>query len=160
MRMTAKVICFAVLEYEPAALFEQTAALVATAEDQIRNLCQSLQRVGWVGIDKVVLHAAGADELKHIATYHAQIAYAELLTRADDEVLLYVCQFDARYLSRAATDKLDTDTACTGKEVQHIRPLKIHTIIEQIEEALLGKVCCGPCGDIFRGRQSPPPISS
>ena len=50
------------------------------------------------------------------------------------------------------------DAACSGKQVQHVNPLQIHTVVEQIEQTLLGKVRRGPCGDIFRGRQSPPPI--
>jgi hypothetical protein len=98
------------------------------------------------------------EEFEYIAPYHTQIANPELPTAADDPVLLHMRYLYCRDRTGTAADTLDTDTSRTGKQIQHINPLKVHPVIEQIEQALLGKVRCGPCGYIFRGRQPPPPV--
>jgi len=154
-RVVSEIRVFAVLNDQPAVFFQHTG--VKNDVGQGRKL---LQRIGRVGKDEVVFGVARTQELEHVTANERQIADSECLAATDDPVLLYVRQFDGRYTAGAATDTLDTDASCAGKQIEHIDALKIHPVVEQVEQALLGKVSRGPCGDIFRGRQSPPPICS
>ena len=144
---------FAVLNHKPAAFFENV-----LTEYHIRQGRQLLQGVRRVSEDKVVLRTAGGKELKHIPSDDGQVTYAELLAAGNNPVLLHMRNLHRRHFPCSPADALDTYTACSGKEIQHVNAFKIHPIIEQIKQTLLGEVGCRPRGDIFRGRQSPPPV--
>jgi hypothetical protein len=40
---------------------------------------------------------------------------------------------NCRHLPRPSTDAFDADTSGAGKQIQHVYPLKIYTVVEQIK---------------------------
>ena len=155
MGMLGEVMVLAVLQDEPSVGLEQL-----LLEDQIGQGRQLLQGIRRIGIDEIETDMTGVQEPEHIAAHDTQIMNTELPAGLDDEILLGMCQFDRRHLTRTTTDKLQSDTTRAGKQIEHVHPLEIHPVLQQIEQALLSEVGGRPRGDIFRGRQSPPPVFS
>ena len=155
MGVGGEVMVLAVLQDEPSVGLEQL-----LLKDQIGQGRQLLQGIRRIGIDEIETDMTGMQEPEHIAAHDTQIMNTELPAGLDDEILLGMRQLHRRHLTRTATDKLQSDTTRTGKQIEHVHPLEVHAVLEQVEQALLGEVGGRPRGDIFRGRQSPPPILS
>ena len=155
-RVAGEIGILSVLNYQPSVFFENS----LNSQNNVRQSRELLQGIRWVGKDQVVLGVAGIEELKYIASYHAQVVNTELTAATDDPILLHVRDLNGGYRTSTTAHALDTDTSRACKQIEHVNALKVHAVIEQIEKALFGEVGCWPRGYIFRGRQSPPPICS
>ena len=131
-----EIAVLAMLQHKPAAFFQ-------AGQHQVGQLLQTIQGIGWVSIDEVITDPARIHEVitdpariqiaEHIAPDEREIADAQLLASLDDEVLLGMRQLNSRHLACTTTDKLQSDTARTSKEIEHVNALKLHAVLQQVE---------------------------
>jgi len=127
-RVARKIGIFTVFNNEPSVFFQYV-----PLQNDIRQSRQGLQRIWRIGKNQIVFDSAGAQELEHIAANHTQVPYSQLTATADNPVLLHMGDLHCRYFTSSATHTLDTDTACTGEQIQHVYAFKVHPVVEQIE---------------------------
>ncbi len=124
--MEREIAVLAMLQHKPAALLQ-------AGQHQVGQLLQTIQGIGWVRIDEVITDPARIQIAEHIAPDEREIADAQLLAGLDDEVLLGMRQLNSRHLACTTTDKLQSDTTRTGKEIEHVDALKLHAVLQQVE---------------------------
>ena len=64
----------------------------------------------------------------------------ELCGHLLDELLLGVTQFDADDVCGTAAEQFEADAACAAEEVERSATLKVHAVLEDVEESLLCQV--------------------
>ena len=65
-----------------------------------------------------------------------------------DELLLGVTHFDADDMGGATTEQFEADAACAAEEVERSATLKIHAVLEDVEESLLCQVGGRPSAEV------------
>jgi hypothetical protein len=65
-----------------------------------------------------------------------------------DELLLGVTHFDADDICSASTEQFEADAACAAEEVERSTTLKIHSVLEDVEESLLCQVGGRPGAEV------------
>ena len=130
------------------------------AEDKLGELWQLGQVVGRVGEDEVELAGAGGYELEHVALYLNQVLFLEQLLHLADEIVLRGCFLHTRDAGAAAREELEADGTSAREEVEGCHSLKIHEVVEHVEEVLARHVGSGARGDVGGHVETPPSIFS
>ena len=138
------------------AVFEDEDAIggePARLEDEVGELVKLGEVVGRVGEDEVEgcgrrrtgadRHGRGSVEIAEDVASDELMAVArdvELSGYLLDELLLGVTHFDADDMGGATAEQFEADAACAAEEVERSATLKVHAVLEDVEESLLCQV--------------------
>ena len=118
------------------------------AQDELGQLGQLRQVVGWVGKDQVKLASARAYELEYIAFHRHQVLVFELLLHLADEVVLGRRLLHTGDAGASAGEEFEADCACPREQVESYQAVEVHKIVKHIEEVLARHVGGGASGDV------------
>lgn len=150
--MALKVVVRIVLQYQPAIGLEHP-----SGQYEIGYLRDVGQRVRRPGKNVVVLTAIGGNKSEYIGPNDAdEVGYTQLLRCFAHEIdaagkFIYIS-----HLGTASGDKLIAMAACTPKKVEHFDFLKVEVVVDDVEQALLGKVGSGAGGPVVGRRTKAP----
>ena len=133
--MLGEIIILAMFENEDAALVQKV-----TIQNEVWNLREFFQSVGWVGKDEIELLLAGSQEAEHVATNQKILVFAQLLEALSDKVgMVAVCLY-ADYTLATAGNQFQRDAACAGKKVEGCGVLEVDIILQNIKNVLLCEI--------------------
>ena len=133
--MLGEIIILAMLENEDAALVQKV-----TIQNEVWNLGEFFQSVGWIGKDEIELLLAGSQETEHIATNQKILVFAQFLEALSDKVgMVAVCLY-ADYTLATAGNQFQRDAACAGKEIEGCGVLEVDVILQNIKDVLLCEI--------------------
>ncbi len=137
-------------QYKPSSGFEQ-----GGAENQVRQCSKGIQLVRRIGKNDIVLLFQVPDDVENIGpvgTYIVEFQGVDSLSDKGNGTVIDIDQVDPG----ATRGKFIADTSRTCEQVEHCYFFEIEMIIQDIEEALLGKIGCGPRRKILTDRYMPP----
>lgn len=127
-------------------------------QNPTRNLGEAGHIVGRIGKNDVE-SAGGAFEIaEHVAAHEVEIVRAKLFRHFLNESLLCRRLFDSRGGAAVAAEKLESDRARTGEEVERVGAFDIGYVLDDIEYILAGEIGSRASGDICRHVETPTAI--
>ncbi len=148
--MRGKVQVFTMFKNKPTVVFEEP-----VLKNNIRKIPGILKVEGRISKDQIVLAAGKVpDGLKYICPhglYKSQIHFPNMFK---DVGVVDSVNFNKLDLCASAGSKFQTDTACSGKQIQDRYVRNAEIILNNVEQAFPGKVCCRPCTQAFREREA------
>ena len=128
------------LQYKHSVIVEQ--APTDYLFGQFRCLLQIERRIGK---DYVVFFLSFLNKLERIGQQRTDATpSAESPEHLGDKALMLAVEFDARDVVAAAREELIADAARPRKQVEHLDGFEVDDIVQDIEQAFLCIVGCGP----------------
>lgn len=133
--MLGEIIILTMFENEDAIFVQKV-----TIQNEVWNLGEFFQSVGWIGKDEIELLLAGSQETEHIATNQKILVFAQFLEALSDKVgMVAVCLYADDTLATAG-NQFQRDAACAGKEIEGCGVLEVDVILQNIKDVLLCEI--------------------
>ena len=136
MGMGREVVVGTMLEDEQSVGSEE-----GTGEDEVGQLGQPLEGVGWVGKNNVERSGNASEVAEHIGLNRMPGGVGKLMAYLINIGVVGEVPLHGNHLAAAARQELEADAARAGKEVEHSPYLvEVEAVGKDVEEVFLGEV--------------------